>query len=1038
MSGTTAPPWQFAVTPAVPELEPLSVRLPEDGRPEISAGPRALARRLAQRLGGLRLELAADGRLTAHWGRGSGYARWAGSWTAVGDASDPYALVVVSATGGVGLSLDGWLTHDGAGTRLDALYLSPGNGGAWPCAARVRAELHPVSSLPDTPSAAGARKETARDPWDRTFEGTLTPQDREGDALPGHPVSVAFGPPPVVCRETTAPAMVLNSTEPGAEWALLWIAHCTDSAEFTVSAACGAADAGETRLAVRYGPDHEDVGSPVLNVPHGHPLPPGFALPVRAGTGQARFTLRGARIIGTIELTGRHPFTGEPQVYRAELVAREVDRADSGRTVNGPPDSEPLPSPRDLSGGWRGLLGPLRRLDLPGEAGSSPGRGPWRLAEPDRAVTADNTAFVRLFHPLDLAVGLVRPAAGGGRGGPPRPTVLTRTVAPPRSPRATALWHDRIELRAFAQRLAVERRYAEARPLLRRALALYRNAAATTADPVARHNEGISALQILEHQTLCDSALRDERALVDRLEHAARLRASLLGAGPSGTGGVPYTKELVTGTLLAMLGQAHRLGHWREMLDTDEERIAQVQAAEPFHHRLVGVLLDLEAPDAALLAAEAGRARAFADLLGRAGGRTSARTRTRRPGVLAAGEADGAIADGVSGNGADGVADEEVWVFGAPPPLNEERLLRLLARHGHPVIAYFLAGDRLVRWTATPEGGLSSHTRQVSTRRLEDAVDAVRRAGRPGGDADPRQVRESLRWLAELLWPAEGEIRLPADPDSPVTLVPHGKLFQVPFAALPDSSGTPLVRRHALTVLPALSLLEGLLDRRDARRRRPVRPPELLAFVDPEPMPAGLPALPWTRESFPLVAEVYGEGRSTVYSGRAATAARLAATAGEASVLCLATHAEAYGTGGAGGDRGDQDDRDDPMDSFVALARTADHDGRLRARDLPGLRLGADLVILSACDSGSGRITADGVIGLGRSFLVRGPTSVLLTLSPVGEEESLDLVYRFHEHWLTGGAGRAAALRRAQLAWAEMYPDDPGRWACFALLGLGD
>lgn len=683
--------------------------------------------------------------------------------------------------------------------------------------------------------------------------------------------------------------------------------------------------------------------------------------------------------------------------------------------------SDPLPAPRGLRGGWRGRYGPLPRLDLdpsPPRTGTETDTHGWRLTADHRAVRDDGRAVLRLFRPLDLAVGLVAPRADPA--GEPEFAVLTRTAVHPIAPEAQAVWHDRIGLRHLGQRLTLERRYAEARPLLRRALVLYRRALAAAALPTRQDQERISALQILEHQCACDAATRDEEALIDRLIEAARLRTALIAPDPHQPGAGRFGRQLVTGTLHTLLAQSHRIERSRTLLDTDEERIAQGESAAPYHEQLVTALLDLGEPGTALLAAEAGRARALADLVGRS---ETAQARAADTSARAA-HAPASTIDPPAPT-TDAPANPG-WVFGAPPPLNEERLRRLLARHGTPVVVYHLHGDRLASWIVGADGTLSPDVRQVPAQRLAAAARTVRLAGLPGQRSSARQVQEALRWLGDLLWPTARDQRLPLDPEQPVAIVPHGVLYEVPFAALPDREGRPLVQRHALTLLPALSLLEGLLDRREAHRSLPARTPRLLAFVDPEPMPDGLAPLPWTRESFALVAQLYEEGASTVHSGTAATAFRLREAAHDASVLCLATHTQVYGSGPGS-----------PLDSFVALARTADHDGRLRARDLAELPLGADLVILTTCESGFGRITADGVIGLGRSLLVRGPTGVLLSLAPIREEDSLDLVHRFHQHWLHEGAGRAAALRRAQLAWAEMYPDAPARWASAVLLGLG-
>ncbi|MFI0724267.1 CHAT domain-containing protein [Streptomyces sp. NPDC021224] len=1026
----TALAWRLAAGPGPADVEPLCVRWPEHGEPEVSSGQSEVRRLTLRRLRALRLELAADGGLVAHWGRGGGGARWPGAWARAGAGASTRDTPAVEVTAGDGRHswLDGWLVRSPAGTRLEALCLSPGNGGTWPAIVRVGTAMLPVPPLDAPARAAGP----ASEPWGRVFAGHLL-LDRPAGPPRGLPFAVAFGPGPRGCRAAAATAMELHSTGPAGEGAVRWAAHCTDSAEFTVESAGPGTGAGEYRLTVRYGPEHEDTGAPDWNAAPDLPLLAGLTLPVRAGAARAAFTLRGHRLTGTLELAGRDPFNGAPLTYRARLEAEACPPAGAA--------GRPLSPSRELADRWRALSGPLPGVDLRragngsddayGRAGPRPhGR---HLQAADRAALPEHAGFVRLFQPLDLAVGLVHgPSGDTPYDGRPRPVVLTRATTPPTEPDA-AVQRDRVELRALAERLTLQQRYAEARPLLSQALRRHQEAAAAATWSEQRRSEEISVLRVLDHQALCDCALHDHRALVGRLGAAARLRGRLASGGPPGAEPSPLTGESAAGTLLAMLDQAHRLGYWRSMLGTDEERVGQVESVEPFHRQLVTVLLDLGEPVAALLAAEAGRARAFADLLGRAAppvrttGTDPDRTRPEPP---------HATAHPRPGTPAH-------WAFGSPPPLNAAALYALLARHGHPVVAYFLTGDRLVRWIWTPGSGLTSHVQQLDARALARAVDTVGRSGRPERGSSPDRVREALRWLGALLWPSgpgRAGALLPADPDRPVTVVPHGILARVPFAALPDRSGRPLVHRHALCVLPGISLLEGLLDRQDARGRPPAGAPRLLAFVDPEPMPAGLPPLPWTRTAFPRVATWYGEGRSRVYSGTEATASRLAEEAAQATVLCLATHAKAYGQPQAqepappadhgGRARG-------PMDSYAALARTPGHSGLLRARDLPELSLGADLVILSACEGGAGRVTADGVIGLGRSFLVRGPTAVLLALAPVGEEDSLDLVYRFHEHWLHEGGDRAAALRRAQAAYAEMYPDAPERWAWFALLGLG-
>lgn len=143
---------------------------------------------------------------------------------------------------------------------------------------------------------------------------------------------------------------------------------------------------------------------------------------------------------------------------------------------------------------------------------------------------------------------------------------------------------------------------------------------------------------------------------------------------------------------------------------------------------------------------------------------------------------------------------------------------------------------------------------------------------------------------------------------------------------------------------------------------------------------------------------------------------------------------------------------DDPMQSFLALASSpgSQDDGRLTAREIYGLKLDADLVFLSACRTGLGRLSGDGVNGLTRPFLYAGASTVIATLSEVADEPSYLLVQSFYRSWLH--SHRAAdALRSAQLRLLNdlrehkvltrqssgpvQLPETPRLWAGFIVVG---
>lgn len=200
----------------------------------------------------------------------------------------------------------------------------------------------------------------------------------------------------------------------------------------------------------------------------------------------------------------------------------------------------------------------------------------------------------------------------------------------------------------------------------------------------------------------------------------------------------------------------------------------------------------------------------------------------------------------------------------------------------------------------------------------------------------------------------------------------------------------------------------------------------LLALVDPEPMPLpNLAPLRWTRQHFPTVAALFPQPDRDVRIGTEATHAALRLSGPAAGVVFLATHAEA------------PDDERPTDESYVALAPSASHDGVLRLQDIAGLDLNSPLVVLSACHSGAGRITGDGVLGVSRAFLVEGAAALFLTLHRVVEETALGMAYRFLELWLAG-ARTDEAFRTALSDLMADFTDDAAMWLPFILHGTGD
>lgn len=112
-------------------------------------------------------------------------------------------------------------------------------------------------------------------------------------------------------------------------------------------------------------------------------------------------------------------------------------------------------------------------------------------------------------------------------------------------------------------------------------------------------------------------------------------------------------------------------------------------------------------------------------------------------------------------------------------------------------------------------------------------------------------------------------------------------------------------------------------------------------------------------------------------------------------------------------------------------------DGFLQAHEVYDLKLSADLVVLSACQTGLGKeIKGEGLVGLTRGFMYAGAPRVVVSLWSVNDEATAELMSRFYYKLLKGGMRPAQALREAQLSllkeerWAAPY-----YWAAFTLQG---
>lgn len=294
-------------------------------------------------------------------------------------------------------------------------------------------------------------------------------------------------------------------------------------------------------------------------------------------------------------------------------------------------------------------------------------------------------------------------------------------------------------------------------------------------------------------------------------------------------------------------------------------------------------------------------------------------------------------------------------------------------------------------------------------------------------DGDPTAVLAALAQL--VIEPLKDEL---GDDIKTVYISPDGALSFVPFVAL--------LPKAAVAYVPSGSTFTYLLEQPE------VRGTEILALGDPvyggtSSQPGGhrggraargkLSPLPATR------AEVEAIGTVKLL-GADATLARLRASLATQEAWS-AVHLACHGLL----------DASEPHNSSLAISADpkAKHDGFLYPADLLGLKMPASLVVLSACETGRGKVVrGEGIMGLTRSFMHAGAQRVLASLWKVDDDATAALMRKFYELWTPPSGARqdpektvsaSQALRAAQAfvrgheKWKHPY-----YWAAWALWGL--
>lgn len=275
--------------------------------------------------------------------------------------------------------------------------------------------------------------------------------------------------------------------------------------------------------------------------------------------------------------------------------------------------------------------------------------------------------------------------------------------------------------------------------------------------------------------------------------------------------------------------------------------------------------------------------------------------------------------------------------------------------------------------------------------------------------------KENLQTLHKILINPIASL-LPNKPEEKVIFIPHESLFLVPFVALQDKDGKYLVEKHTILTAPAIQVLDLTYQ-----QRQKVRGKDILVMGNPIMPKVGNPPVQLDplkgaeRETL-AIAKFF---KTKAITGKNATKAALKQQLSSAIIIHLATHGLF--------------DTDKSIPTAIALAPTKNDDGLLTPGEIVDLSINAELVVLSACDTGRGAITGDGVVGLSRALISAGAPSVIVSLWAVPDTPTAELMTEFYQQWRQN-PDKAVALRNAMLKTMKKS-SAPVNWAAFTLIG---
>ncbi len=386
-------------------------------------------------------------------------------------------------------------------------------------------------------------------------------------------------------------------------------------------------------------------------------------------------------------------------------------------------------------------------------------------------------------------------------------------------------------------------------------------------------------------------------------------------------------------------------------------------------------------------------------------------------------------------------------ITGESNPLNLIEVQKNVLKPGQVLLEYFVTTDKCFLFVVQKDT-INMIAVPLSQKQLQEMVFGLIEPFRSVKNLMDIEYNSNLanELYKKLISPVESLL----EADSDLIIIPDDILFYLPFEALVSELKTSeknvkyLIEKYPISYNLSASLLDPkLTNKRGQNRKRG----NLVAFGNPNY--SSLPdsvrhlrsSLGWNFEPLRYseaevmgISEIFTE--SKLYLGNQATEENVKKESGEFSILHFSAHGLL--------------DENQPLYSGVVLTQDDKEkdDGLLQTYEIFNLDLNADLVTLSACETGLGKLQrGEGLIGLTRAFMYAGAKSVMVSLWSVHDQSTTYLMKEFYKNLKEKSLKPKNALRMAklqllkettELQGTEISYSNPFYWAPFVLIGETD